>query len=190
MRAAEFDREYVLNQAMLAFQQNGYNKTTMQQLTAATGLHPGSLYCAFGNKKGLLVAAVEHYVAMKSARRDQCFVDCEPLEGIARYLQMVAEDAQQQRCLVMRTLTEVAEQEPEVGAILRESLHGTGLKLQQALLAAQQQGAIASQQDTELLAQFLIIALQGLVNAAQCGLTMAQISAHVQRTLHAIRLEC
>ena len=32
MRVAEFDREYVLRQAMLAFTQFGYAKTSMQKL--------------------------------------------------------------------------------------------------------------------------------------------------------------
>jgi AcrR family transcriptional regulator len=33
----------------------------MQDLKAATGLHPGSIYCAFTNKRGLLLAALEQY---------------------------------------------------------------------------------------------------------------------------------
>jgi AcrR family transcriptional regulator len=65
MRSAEYDRDAVLRNAMEAFRAKGYAKTTMQELVAATGLHPGSLYAAFGNKRGLLLAAVDHYVAEK-----------------------------------------------------------------------------------------------------------------------------
>ncbi|MGL4517633.1 MAG: TetR/AcrR family transcriptional regulator, partial [Shewanella sp.] len=61
MRNAEFDREQVLRAAMEAFMRKGYSKTSMQDLTQATGLHPGSLYCAFSNKRGLLIAAIEQY---------------------------------------------------------------------------------------------------------------------------------
>lgn len=51
MRTAEFDKEFVLRQAMAMFMLHGYAKTSMQKLTQATHLHPGSLYGAFGNKK-------------------------------------------------------------------------------------------------------------------------------------------
>ena len=44
MRIAEFDRDEVLRNAMEAFRAKGYAKTTMQELVAATGLHPGSIY--------------------------------------------------------------------------------------------------------------------------------------------------
>lgn len=40
MRNAEFDREKVLRSAMTAFMDKGYGKTSMQDLTKATGLHP------------------------------------------------------------------------------------------------------------------------------------------------------
>ena len=74
MRSAEFDRDAVLVQAMETFRAHGYSKTTMQQLVAATGLHPGSIYGAFGNKRGLLLAAVDHYVESKRALRRSLLV--------------------------------------------------------------------------------------------------------------------
>ncbi|WP_462168901.1 TetR/AcrR family transcriptional regulator [Pseudoalteromonas lipolytica] len=61
MRTAEFDNDYVLRQAMLAFMEFGYAKTSMQKLTHVTGLHPGSLYGAFGNKKAIFLRAIEQY---------------------------------------------------------------------------------------------------------------------------------
>lgn len=42
MRSAEFDRDLVLRSAMEAFRARGYAKTTMQDLVAATGLHPAA----------------------------------------------------------------------------------------------------------------------------------------------------
>ena len=42
MRSAEYDRDAVLRNAMEAFRAKGYAKTTMQELVAATGLHPAA----------------------------------------------------------------------------------------------------------------------------------------------------
>ena len=50
MRSAEFDREQVLRAAIQAFLLKGYAKTSMQDLKRSTGLHPGSIYCAFESK--------------------------------------------------------------------------------------------------------------------------------------------
>lgn len=62
MRTAEFDRQKVLEAAMEVFCQKGYANTTMQDLKEATGLHPGSLYCAFSNKRGILLAALQAFI--------------------------------------------------------------------------------------------------------------------------------
>ena len=46
---------------MHLFWEQGYGKTSIGDLVDATGLQPGSLYAAFGNKKGLFLAVIEHY---------------------------------------------------------------------------------------------------------------------------------
>lgn len=108
MRSAEYDRDAVLRNAMEAFRAKGYAKTTMQELVAATGLHPGSLYAAFGNKRGLLLAAVDHYVAEKGALRRRCLAQPSPLAGLHAFLEQVVDDALQGSCLLTRTLMELA----------------------------------------------------------------------------------
>lgn len=56
-RPVEFDRDKVLQQAMLQFWRLGYHKTSVRDLTGATQLKPGSLYGAFN--KMYCVAATE-----------------------------------------------------------------------------------------------------------------------------------
>lgn len=81
MRNAEFDRETVLRAAMGAFMVNGYAKNSMQDLTKATGLHPGSIYCAFNNKKGLLLATIGQYQQDKNLQFQQFFDNTKPALG-------------------------------------------------------------------------------------------------------------
>ena len=75
MRNAEFDREEVLRAAMKAFMHKGYANTSMQELKKATGLHPGSIYCAFENKRGLLLAALEQYRLDRATEFEQFFAN-------------------------------------------------------------------------------------------------------------------
>lgn len=59
-------REFDDNKAMVSvedlFWQKGYEGTSYQDLTAATGLGKGSLYAAFGNKKALYLRALDSYI--------------------------------------------------------------------------------------------------------------------------------
>ena len=60
-RPREFDQEEVLAAAMRLFWQRGYDGTSLEDLDRATGLNRGSLYNAFGDKRGLYLAALDHY---------------------------------------------------------------------------------------------------------------------------------
>ena len=60
-RHAEFDRDNVIDQATSVFWERGYAKTSVGDLVSATGLQPGSLYAAFGNKKGLFLEVIDQY---------------------------------------------------------------------------------------------------------------------------------
>jgi AcrR family transcriptional regulator len=62
-RPRSFDREAALEQATLAFWANGYETTSIADLTRAMGIGAPSLYAAFGDKKKLFGEAVQHYAA-------------------------------------------------------------------------------------------------------------------------------
>ena len=57
-RPREFNAEAALDQAMEVFWRHGYEGATIAQLTEAMGINPPSLYACFGNKEGLLKAAL------------------------------------------------------------------------------------------------------------------------------------
>ena len=52
-RPLSFDREVVLERAMRLFWQQGYETTSVGDLTSAMGITAPSLYTAFGDKEGL-----------------------------------------------------------------------------------------------------------------------------------------
>ena len=60
-RPLSFDREAVLDKAMLAFWQSGYETTSISDLSAAMGVTAPSLYAAFGNKQQLFLEAMHRY---------------------------------------------------------------------------------------------------------------------------------
>ncbi|MBI0062693.1 MULTISPECIES: helix-turn-helix domain-containing protein [Bifidobacterium] len=57
-RKRSFDDDEVLARAREAFLEHGYEGTSIDALVKATGLLRGSLYGAFGSKRGMFVAAL------------------------------------------------------------------------------------------------------------------------------------
>ena len=60
-RPLSFDRTAALKQAMLLFWKNGYETTSVAELTQAMQITAPSLYTAFGDKERLFLETVEHY---------------------------------------------------------------------------------------------------------------------------------
>ena len=60
-RPLSFDRDAVLQQAMLTFWRYGYETTSIVDLTNAMGVSAPSLYATFGDKKQLFLEAIRLY---------------------------------------------------------------------------------------------------------------------------------
>ncbi len=61
-RPRTYDRAAVLRDAMAVFWRQGYEATSVEDLTEATGLSRSSLYQAFGSKRRLFDEVLDHYL--------------------------------------------------------------------------------------------------------------------------------
>lgn len=61
-RNRAFDEEQVLDSAASTFVRAGYEATSIDDLVTALGIHRGSLYNAFGSKRGLFLKTLDRYV--------------------------------------------------------------------------------------------------------------------------------
>ena len=60
-RPREFDIDKALDTAGELFWRNGYERTSLSDLTEAIGITPPSFYFAFGNKEKLFKQVVDRY---------------------------------------------------------------------------------------------------------------------------------
>jgi TetR/AcrR family transcriptional repressor of nem operon len=70
-RPREFVEELAIDAAATVFCRHGYSATSVEQLVEATGVHRGSLYAAFGNKRGLFLRVLERAGMGDLRREDQ-----------------------------------------------------------------------------------------------------------------------
>ncbi|PJG59618.1 TetR/AcrR family transcriptional regulator [Aeromonas cavernicola] len=187
MRIAEFDRDKVLQRAMEAFRAKGYAKTTMQELVTATGLHPGSIYAAFGSKRGLLLAAVDYYITLKTQHRIALMSGPSPLAGLRRYLLEVVEEQSAATCLVNRTVMEL-DQDEDLRERLLSIYHGLEQDFHQALTAAAKVGEIPANANIATLSTTLLVGVLGLVSLTPCRRNPALLTAVVDQLLASLQI--
>src|SRR5262245_20822174 len=62
-RPRKYDPDDALAKAMGAFWDRGYAATSLDDISAATGMNRPSLYAAFGDKQAIYLKAIERYRA-------------------------------------------------------------------------------------------------------------------------------
>jgi len=167
MRNAEFNKEHVLRAAMNAFMHKGYAKTSMQDLKLATGLHPGSIYCAFENKRGLLIAALEQYRLDRKAAFDEFFSGSQlTIVKLKAYLDNVVAECiscdSTQACLMTKALSEISEQDKEIQQTISENLSMLQQELAEKFKLAITEKSISADKDSEHLSHYFLMGIYGL----------------------------
>ena len=156
-RPREFDRETALGQATAVFWQYGFAKTTYGALEQATGLHRQSLVYAFGDKKALFQAALQHYAATRvQAVIDQLQQSDSPLGNLRAAFDSWLEDARREAttgCLFVNTAGEIGPADPAVAQLIEQSTQGLMQAFEQTFRAAQAKGEVNPELDAADLAR-------------------------------------
>lgn len=163
MAKAQFDKDSILDKTIMLFWQQGYHGTSMQDVTATTGLKPGSLYNSFGNKEQLFIASLERY-AQRSADKMKLAMSYGTGEGIVMLLtDMVAargkKDYTQKEyasCFIIKTQLELTSTEPKLAKLAGDYLSRT--KAQYKLAIASEYGEALS----EVYATSVMMAIFGI----------------------------
>lgn len=187
-RPAEFDREQVLEQAMLAFWQQGYCATSVADLTETTALKPGSLYAAFKSKEGLFLAALDHYGELSADKIRQSLSSAgTPLEGVRFFLQQLSANAYgpeaKRSCFLVNTVLEVARHNPQVRVRVNHHLDAIEALFRRALETARESGELGPDKDPEALAAFIMTNIWGLRVLLAAGADPQRVRAVVDQLL-------
>jgi TetR/AcrR family transcriptional repressor of nem operon len=166
-RPIQFERDEVLEKAMQAFWDQGYNATSMTDLADATDLRPGSIYAAFDSKEGLFLSALDHYAEQSAAKIEHALTRADsPLEGIRDFFRKLGRETagehSNRSCLLVNTVLEMARQNEVVQKRVNRHLGVIETLFRHALETAQTRGELSPDKDPKALAAFLMTSIWGL----------------------------
>ena len=171
-RPRSFDREQALERAMHVFWRQGYEATSVSDLTRAMHINPPSLYAAFGDKEQLYLEALARYQQQR-------------VESMAKWF----DEEPTAKAAVRRLLTEAARELARAGAprgsmLVLSAMQCSSDALQakvavrrasvRALLKARidrgrHEGELARGTDTDALVDFYSAVFQGMSVQANGG---------------------
>jgi TetR/AcrR family transcriptional regulator, transcriptional repressor for nem operon len=166
-RPREFDPAIAIDAAAKVFWDQGYHATSIDDLCGATGLFRGSLYSAFGDKKGMLLAAIDRYAEKGLARLAESLSSPEPSRESLRaallyYTRTATVLAGRHGCLVTNTAMEMLPHDPDVAERVERIFRQMAALLSAAVIRGQAAGIFNPNLDERTVGNFLLCITQGL----------------------------
>ena len=178
-RPLSFDKDAVLNRAMLLFWRHGFEATSLADLTAAMGVTAPSIYAAFGDKKRLFLKAVERYVGGPVTA--QSLIDDAPTAREAARCLLEASAIgftgadTPPGCLLASSAISCSVAAADVQAALAGIRRTIEAHLRERIDQGIAAGEMPADTDAEALAGHVMAVIQGLSTLARDGATRAKL---------------
>jgi len=188
-RPPGFDRREVLAAVEREFRKNGYDGTSLDDISAATGLGRGSLYAAFGDKHALFLAALGDYCDQDEASSSAALAgpDETAMQRLRAYLIDAVDrqlnDPERLACMASRFTVELAGRDWDATARLRQAFDAQRAALTGCLRAAQRNGDLDPAADPVTLATLLAVDFRGIGSLIGIGLDRAELVTVVDAAL-------
>ncbi|MCV7278463.1 TetR/AcrR family transcriptional regulator [Mycolicibacterium flavescens] len=188
-RPRQFDEAEVIAAARDQFWRRGYAGTSIDDLTAATGLGKGSLYGAFGDKRELFLRALDAYIGERMHRvRDELRDPRRPAcDRLTRHLRAqvaaTCADTTRRGCMMANSAAELGDSDPAVERMIGRAYREWGALLAECIGEAQRDGAIDSRRDVRSLATVVLAFLRGQEGLRKGGVKPAQLKAGVEEMI-------
>ncbi|HLI14186.1 MAG TPA: helix-turn-helix domain-containing protein [Alphaproteobacteria bacterium] len=182
-RPRAYDPDAALARAMETFWDAGYAATSLDDLSAATGMNRPSLYGAFGDKRALYLETLERYRAAARAALKETLAGDRPLREALRHLYATAlalyfsGEHGARGCYLIGTAATEAVLDPAVRAALAEALGEIDAAIEARIRLAQRQGELRADADSAALARLAAAVLHTLALRSRAGEQRAALEA-------------
>jgi AcrR family transcriptional regulator len=171
---------------MDVFWREGFAATSLDELSAATGLNRPSLYGAFGDKRALYIQAYQRYREQVRETFAPLFAAALPLRDKLQRILIAALDlylggAEGPRgCFTVLTASSDAAADPEIRAVVREAIEAMDRAFERLFAAARDAGELPAEADPKRLARLTSAAAHTLSIRARARLPRAEIEPIVE----------
>lgn len=189
-RSKEFEENEVLDKAMKLFWEQGYEKTSMNDLVEHMGIHRRSLYDTFTDKHTLFLKAIDRFGEKMYQRLN---AGVQEAESAAKALQFVfdymifGEKDLPPGCMLVNSATELAVRDMEVDAKSRAGFAHTEQMIQEIVVRGQENGEFSTQFSAADLAGYLHNTLVGLRVMARTSAAKEQLQRIAELSQHILK---
>ena len=189
-RPRSFDREAALERAMEVFWRQGYESTSIQDLTKAMGINPPSLYAAFGDKERLYLECLERYMACRKESM-ACAFDEEPTAraAVERMLKEaaigLAEPGHPKGCMLTSAAATCSEASAQLQATVTARRSAGKARIKARIDRGLAEGELPPGTDTAALTDFYSTVMTGMSMQARDGASRKSLMTTVDAAMRA-----
>jgi AcrR family transcriptional regulator len=185
-RPRTYQPDVALARALDLFRKGGFAATSLDDLSAATGMNRPSLYGAFGDKRELYIKSYQRYrddarTALARIFREEQPIRkrLEPIYSVAIDI-YVSGDAGPRGCFTVMTAASEAVADPEIRAIVQEALTELDKAFAGCFRLAQENGELSESANPAVLAQLASATLHTLAIRARAGVPRKELELIVR----------
>lgn len=186
-RHREFDADQALDAALSLFWQKGYEGTSLDDLTKATGVARPGLYAAFGNKEALFHRALDRYDARYMGFMKEALDEPTSRAVIERILRGSADvqtrHAASRGCLGVNGALACSDDAEPIRQELIRRRSVTEAALRRRLERARKEADLPASADCAMLASLVMTVAQGMAVQAKAGATRKTLDNMIEHVL-------
>ena len=180
-RPRAYDPQAALRQVTDTFWKAGYSATSLDDISAATGMNRPSLYAAFGDKHALYLEALAGYWRTSLAATREALAGDRPLDAAlmdaydAALSIYFSGEGNPRGCFVMGTAVTEAVEDPEIRESLAVGLRTIDADFEARFRIARARGELSDDADPAALAFLASATMQTIAIRARAGIPRAEL---------------
>lgn len=187
-RPRAYEPDVALGKALELFRKGGFAATSLDDLSAATGMNRPSLYGAFGDKRELYVKSFQRYRDDARAAMTEIFREEMPVRKRLQRIYAIAldiylEGESPRGCFTVMTAASDAVTDPGIRAMVLEGFAELDKAFASCFRTAKDKGEISATSDPVVLAQLASAALHTVAIRARAGVPRKELEAIVKGAL-------
>jgi len=191
-RPRAYDPQAALRQLTDTFWKTGYSATSLDDISAATGMNRPSLYAAFGDKHALYLEALAEYWRLSLAATREALAGDQPLaESLMRAYDAALSiyfsgEGDPRGCFVMGTAVTEAVVDPEIRESLAAGLRTIDADFETRFRLARERGELKDDADPVALAFLAAATMQTIAIRARAGIPRPELMELARKAVKVI----